>query len=75
MMKCEENRWSCYNFAVEVGARGLVAESFTKAATMIGIRGKAQKKLVRDVGREAAHCFRWIYLLLRKSEWENRTVS
>ena len=73
-IKCEENGWSCYNFAVEVGARGLVAESFTKAATMVGIRGRARKKLVRDVGREAAHCSRWIYLLSRKSEWENRTV-
>ena len=36
--------------AVEVGARGVVTESLIKAAASIGMRGRAQKKLTRDVG-------------------------
>ena len=60
--------------AVEVGARGLVAESISKAASLIGIKRRVLRKLVRDVGREAAHCSRWIYLLSRRREWEFRNV-
>ena len=36
--------------AVEVGARGVVTESLIKAAASIGMRGRAQKRLTRDVG-------------------------
>ena len=46
---CQENGWSCYNMADEMGARGVVAGSLIKAAAAIGIRGWAQKKLIRDV--------------------------
>ena len=60
--------------AVEVGARGLVAESLSRAAVMIGIRGRALKKLIREVGEEAIHCSKWIYVLSRRKEWENREV-
>ena len=42
--------------AIEVGARGFVAESLQKAATSIGIRGRAMKKLLREAGQEALHC-------------------
>ena len=42
--------------AVEVGARGLVAESLSKAARLIGMKRRVLKKLVKDVGRETAHC-------------------
>ena len=73
-VECEGNGWSCYNVAVEVGARGLVAESLIKAASLIGMKRRISKKLVRDVGREAAHCSRWIYLLSRRREWEFRNV-
>ena len=61
--------------AVEVGARGVVAESMKKAATAIGITGRALKKLVKDVGEEACHCSKWIYWLSGKSEWERRDVA
>ena len=71
---CQVNGWSCFNMAVEVGARGLVAESLSRAAGMIGIRGRALKKLVRDVGEEAIHCSRWIYVLAGKKEWESREI-
>ena len=74
-VECECNGWSCYNVAVEVGARGLVAESLRKAASLIGIRRRALKKLVRDVGREAAHCSKWIYWLSGRQEWEYREVK
>ena len=42
-LACEAAGWSCYNMAIEVGARGFVAESLQKAATSIGIRGRALK--------------------------------
>ena len=71
-VECEANGWSCYNMAVEVGARGLVAESLSKAARKIGMKRRVLKKLVKDVGREAAHCTRWIYLMSGKKEWEYR---
>jgi hypothetical protein len=44
--------------AVEVGAQGVVAESLKKAAATIGMKGRAQKKLVRDAGKEACNCSR-----------------
>lgn len=72
--ECESNGWSCSNLAVEVGTRGLVAESIGKATSMIGMKGRIIKKLVRDSGREAAHCSRWIYILSRKKEWECRMI-
>ena len=63
------------NVAVEVGARGVVAQSLERAARRIGFKGRELKKLVRDSGKEAAHCSRWIYLLSRKREWEFRKVG
>ena len=45
-LACEAAGWSCYNMAIEVDARGFVAESLKKAATSIGMRGRALKKLV-----------------------------
>ena len=71
---CQANGWSCFNLAVEVGARGLVAESMSRAAVMIGIRGRALKKLIREVGEEAINCSKWIYVLSRRKEWESREV-
>ena len=72
---CQTAGWSCYSIAIEVGARGFVAESLQRAATSIGIRGRAVKKLVREVGQEALHCSKWIYWLSEKKEWESRQVS
>ena len=72
--ECEDNGWSCFSQAIEVGARGMVAESLSKAARLIGLRGRALKKLVTDAGKEAAHCSRWIYLLSGKKEWEYQEV-
>ena len=72
---CQSAGWSCYNVAIEVGARGFAAESLQRAATAIGIRGRAAKKLVREVGQEALHCSKWIYWLSKKKEWETRDVA
>ena len=38
-VECQENGWLCYNMAVDVGARGVVAESLIKAAATFGMRG------------------------------------
>ena len=38
-------------------------------------RGRAVRKLVREVGQEALHCSKWIYWLSEKREWESRKVS
>ena len=52
----QANGWSCFNFAVEVGARGVVAASLEVASRKIGLTGRALKKFVRESGKEAAHC-------------------
>ena len=39
--------WCCYNVAVEVGARGVVAQSLERAARRIGFKGRELKKLGR----------------------------
>ena len=72
---CQTAGWSCYNIAIEVGARGFVAESLQRAATAIGFRGRAVRKLVREVGQEALHCSKWIYWLSERREWEARDVA
>ena len=53
----------------------MVAESLSEVARKIGMKRRVLKKLVRDVGREAAHCSRWIYLMSGKKEWEYRGVG
>ena len=53
----------------------MVAKSLESAARRVGFRGRELKKLVRESGKEAAHCSRWIYLLSRKKEWEFRKVG
>jgi hypothetical protein len=52
--------------AVEVGARGVVAESLKKASATIGMRGRAQNKLVRDAGKGSMPLFYMAILI----EWE-----
>ena len=69
---CQNAGWSCYNMAIEVGARGVVAESLRSAAISIGIRGRSLKKLVREGGQEALHCSKWIYWLSERKEWDMR---
>ncbi len=66
---------SCFNEAIEVGARGFAAESLQRAAIAIGFRRRAVKKLVREAGQEAMHCSKWIYWLSGKIEWEARDVA
>ena len=68
----QDNGWTCFSFAVEIGARGVVARSVESAARRIGFGGRELKRLVKDSGREAAHCSKWLYLLSRKKEWEYR---
>ena len=45
-----------------MGARGVVAASLEVAARKIGLTGRALKKLVRESGKEAAHCSRWMQM-------------
>ena len=52
--------------AVEVGARGVVADSLIKAAAAIGMRGRAQKKLIRDVEYGGVSLFKMAVLVV----WE-----
>ena len=72
---CKTAGRSYYNMAIEVGARGFVVESLQKATTSIGISDRAMKKLVREAGQEALHCFKWIYWLSGNKEWKHRNVA
>ena len=73
--ECEANGWKCHSMAIEVGARGQVSDSLSRAASRLGFRGRSLKKLVKDSGREAAHCSMWLYLLAEKKDWEYRKVE
>ena len=61
--------------AVGIGARRLVGECLRRAATMIGMKGRILKKLLRDAGKKAANCSRWIYVQSRKLQWESMDVG
>ena len=37
-----------------------------KAVGMFGVTGSIFKKLLKDIGKDASYCSRWIYLLYRK---------
>ena len=60
---------------LEVGARGQVADSLTRAASRLGFRGRGLRMPVMDTGKEAAHCSMWIYFLPAKKEWEYRNLE
>ena len=65
-VKCQINGWSCYNMAVEVGAKGyLVAYGLIKAEDAIRMRGQAQKNLIRDVSMEV-QLFKIAVLIIRE---------
>jgi len=72
---CKANGWMCYNHAVEIGARGCVGESMRKAATSVGIRGRSLKKLIREVGRQATFCSKWVYWWAGRSDWVFKGVE
>ena len=62
--------------AVEVGARGVVADSLIKAASAIGVRGTAQKKLGRDVGMDNGRVvlFKMSFSIFMKKDWEHKAI-
>ena len=64
-----------HNLTVEVGAGKVIAQSFERAAMRVCFKRRYLKKLVRDSGKDAAHCSRRNYLLSRKKEWESREVG
>ena len=45
-----------------------MASGLITAVAAIGMKGRAPKKLVRDVGMEASHCSKWLYWLSGKKE-------
>ena len=72
---CKMNGWSCHNTAIEIGARGCVGESMRTAAAAVGIRGRPLRKLIRDVGRQAVFCSKWIYWWSGRSDWVLKDVE
>ena len=54
-VECQENGWSCelWQWSWEIGTKGVKINSLIEAAATTGMRGRAQKKLVSDVGMEA----------------------
>ena len=73
-VKCQINGWSCYNMAVEVGAKGyLVAYGLIKAEDAIRMRGQAQKNLIRDVSMEV-QLFKIAVLIIREEGVGRRNI-
>ena len=52
-----------WQWSWEIGNKGVKINSLIEAAATTGIRGRAQKKLVRDVGMEAWRCSKWLHWL------------
>ena len=46
-----------------------------EVAAAIGMRGRAQKKLIRDVGMQACHCSKWLYWLCGMKEWDRMDIE
>ena len=48
--ECQEKGWKCWCLPVEMGCRGFAAQSLWRALRILGITGKARKKVVMEAG-------------------------
>jgi hypothetical protein len=64
--------WTVHRYAIEVGARGFVFPSFTRAQTKLGVPSKHRKELRRRVAHKALVCSYVLYLDRNNWEWNPR---
>ena len=58
---CIASGWKCYMFAVEVGARGYVAQSLSSCMSALGLDNRSVRKCVDKTGDEALRTSFWVW--------------
>ena len=59
---CELAGWKCWNFAVEVGARGYVAKSLQSCLARLGFKFRNAQSIVRECGDTSLRSSFWLWL-------------
>ena len=58
---CIASGWKCFLFAVEVGARGYVAQSLSSCMSALGLDSRSVRKCVNKTGDEALRTSFWVW--------------
>lgn len=58
--RCQQNGWKTYIDPLEMGCKGFVGHSLSKALSKIGIVGAAKKKVLKESSDAAKEGSRWI---------------
>ncbi|KAK7929282.1 hypothetical protein WMY93_005677 [Mugilogobius chulae] len=67
--EAEERGWSVLVYPVEVGCRGFVANSTIRLLKEVGITGRAQKKLIKELATSAEKSSHWLWLRRKEIAW------
>ncbi|KAK7898520.1 hypothetical protein WMY93_019373 [Mugilogobius chulae] len=67
--EAEERGWSVLVYPVEVGCRGFVANSTIRLLKEVGITGRAQKKLIKELATAAEKSSHWLWLRRKEIAW------
>ena len=67
---CSENGWKVYCFAVEVGARGYVAQSLPQCLRKLGLGKLKTRQIVRNCGDTALRSSFWLWVMRDNVDWK-----
>ncbi|TWW81830.1 hypothetical protein D4764_01G0016450 [Takifugu flavidus] len=67
--EAEGRGWSVKVWPVEVGCRGFVSRTTTKLLKEMGIRGQAQRRVVKELAATAEQSSHWLWLKRRDILW------
>ncbi|TWW71679.1 hypothetical protein D4764_16G0001760 [Takifugu flavidus] len=67
--EAEGRGWSVKVWPVEVGCRGFVSRTTTKLLKEMGIRGQAQRRVVKELAATAEQSSYWLWLKRRDILW------
>lgn len=68
----EARGWNVKVWPVEVGCRGFVARTTTKLLKEVGIRGQAQRRVVKKLASAAEQSSHWLWLKRKDTTWAAR---
>ena len=71
----ELNGWSCFLFAVEVGARGYCSESVPSCLRSLGLKNKSISQACKTLGLTSMRKSFWIWLSRESKEWRPEVSS
>ena len=67
--ECRKGGWKTFVFAVEVGARGYVSDSFITCLRRLGIQTRSVKRITTAASNSALRCSFWIWLRKSDMSW------